>query len=153
MTKILWFSFSLLIIILDQLSKASVVHALWPYQVLPINGWLNITLAYNSGAAFSFLTHAGAWHKVFFLFFSAIMSTGLFFWLVYLPKKDQVFGWGLSCVLGGAAANLIDRLHYGAVVDFIDIYYKHHHWPAFNVADSAICLGALLLFFHRKPCA
>ncbi len=79
MTKILWLCLSLCIIVLDQLSKSWVVHALSPYQVWPITGWLNITLAYNSGAAFSFLTNAGAWHKVFFVCFSAIMSVALFF--------------------------------------------------------------------------
>ena len=90
---------------------------------------------------------------MFFVWLSAIMSTVLFGWLLYLPRQERLFGLGLSCVLGGALANLIDRLHYGYVVDFIDIYYKNHHWPAFNVADSAICLGALLLCCHRTtPC-
>lgn len=145
MKKIAWFLVSLMVIVLDQGSKAWAVDVLLPYASKHLMPMVQLTLAYNTGAAFSFLTHAGAWHRWFFTFFSAGMSVVLLIWMLRLPARARCQGFGLGLVLGGALGNLIDRLHYGYVIDFIDVYYTKHHWPVFNLADSAICLGVALL--------
>ncbi|MCC5792851.1 MAG: lipoprotein signal peptidase [Legionellaceae bacterium] len=143
-----WFMLSLLVIAGDQLTKYLAVSALLPYQPVPVMPMLNWTLAYNTGAAFSFLNGAGGWQHWFFLGFSSVMSVILAVWLLRLPRQDKLMACSLSLILGGAVGNLIDRLHYGYVIDFIDMYYKHYHWPIFNIADSAICIGAVLLLIE-----
>lgn len=158
MKKWVWFGLSVLIIVLDQASKHWAVATLQPYQPNPVMPLLNLTLAYNTGAAFSFLSSAGDWHRWFFTAFSGMMSVFLVVWMVRTPKRDYVQLGGISLILGGALGNVIDRILLGHVIDFIDLYYAHYHWPVFNVADSAICIGAVLLgidvFFHKKvvPC-
>lgn len=134
------------VIVADQLSKYLASYFLIPYHpetVLPI---LNITLAYNSGAAFGFLSSMGEWHRWFFAGFSAVMSMVLIIWLSRTATSARLQCIALACILGGALGNLIDRAFFGYVVDFIDLYYKNYHWPVFNIADSAICIGAGLLF-------
>ncbi len=112
---------------------------------------VNITLAFNTGAAFSFLNTAGPWHHWFFAVFSLSMSIALMVWLMLTKQKSMGLLLGISLILGGALGNLLDRFFLGHVVDFIDVYYQNHHWPAFNIADSAICLGALfILANHAK---
>lgn len=146
MKKWPWFLLVVAVIIFDQGSKYWASVDLIPYHPKPIIPMLNFTLAYNSGAAFSFLSSAGAWHGWFFVAFSSIMSIVLIVWMLRLPASSRLQLAALSLILGGAIGNLIDRAFVGVVIDFIDTYYKHYHWTIFNIADSAICIGAALLF-------
>jgi len=146
MKKWPWFLLSILVIVLDQASKYWVVNHFIPYQPIPISPMLNLMLAYNNGAAFSFLSNTGDWHRWFFVGVSLLISIMLISWIIRSSTKARLQLTSLSLVLGGAIGNLIDRAMSGNVVDFIDVYYKTHHWPVFNLADSAICLGAVLLF-------
>ena len=113
--------------------------------VLPVFPLLNITLAYNTGAAFSFLSGAGEWHRWFFAAFSSVVSIILMVWLWRAANQSRLQSAGISLILGGAVGNLLDRGLQGYVIDFVDVYYKHYHFATFNLADSAICIGALLL--------
>lgn len=145
MKKWNWMLISILVIILDQASKYWVQSALIPYRPMPVMPMLNFTLAFNTGASFSFLSGAGEWHKVFFAGFSLIISTILFIWFWRTDTSYKLQLSGISLILGGAIGNLIDRGIHGHVIDFIDFYYKNHHFATFNIADSAICLGAGIL--------
>jgi len=140
-----WFIVSLVVVLLDQASKYWAIVTLMPYQPEAIWPMVNVTLAYNTGAAFSFLNNAGEWHRWFFVGFSFFMSTCISVWLTRVLPFARLQLVAVSLVLGGAVGNLIDRIRLGYVVDFIDVYYKNHHWPVFNVADSGICIGAVLL--------
>lgn len=154
MKKWHWFVLSILVIVCDQVSKYWAGVSLIPYKPLPVLPMLNFTLAFNTGAAFSFLNGAGDWHRWFFAGFSLIMSGVLMVWLYRIPNEARLLSAGISLILGGAIGNLIDRAFYGYVVDFIDVYYQHHHFATFNIADSAICIGAaffvLDVFLTRK---
>jgi signal peptidase II len=145
MKKWHWFILSIAIIIADQLSKYCIALSFIPYTPMPVIPMLNITLAYNTGAAFSFLSGAGGWHRWFFAGFSLTVSTILVFWLWKTHTQDTLQSAGISLILGGAVGNLIDRALQGYVIDFIDVYYKHHHFATFNLADSAISIGTALL--------
>ncbi|ASQ45478.1 signal peptidase II [Legionella clemsonensis] len=145
MKKWPWFLLSIVIIVADQLTKHWAAINLVPYQPVPLLPMLNFTLAYNSGAAFSFLSGTGEWHRWFFAGFSILMSIFLILWLMRLPAKAKLQSCAVGLILGGAVGNLYDRAVVGQVTDFIDFYYKNHHWPVFNLADSAICIGAFLL--------
>ncbi len=140
------FSLSCIVIILDQLSKYWAVKSLLPYQPVPVMPMFNFTLAYNTGAAFSFLSKSGEWHRWFFAGFSLLMSAVLIIWILRTANTAKLQILSLSLILGGAIGNLIDRALLGHVTDFIELYYKHYHWPVFNLADAAICIGALILF-------
>ncbi|MCX7114721.1 MAG: signal peptidase II [Gammaproteobacteria bacterium] len=135
------------VIALDQWSKAWVLAHLVPYSPLHLTSFLNIMLAFNSGAAFSILSGPQLWHTWFFIIFSSTISLYLVFWLGNLKSNQGVLAVAISLILGGAVSNLYDRLTIGQVVDFIDVFYRFHHWPVFNVADSAICIGAVMLCF------
>ena len=113
-----------------------------PHEVF---SWLNMTLAHNYRAAFSFLSDAGGWQRWFFTVLASGVSLALLVWLLRLPREERLTGLGLSLILGGAIGNLIDRVQLGYVVDFVDVHYKGWHYPAFNVADSAITCGVILL--------
>lgn len=145
MKKWFWLLLSILVIVIDQLSKYWVTASLSPYQPVPLLPMLNLSLAYNTGAAFGFLHGAGAWHRWFFPAFSLVVSAILVVWLWRTPSSDKIQACGISLILGGALGNFIDRGFQGYVVDFIDFYYKHHHFATFNLADTAICIGAGLL--------
>jgi signal peptidase II len=140
-----WLGISAVVILLDQLTKqlaeARLTYA-EPVAVLPS---FNLTLLYNPGAAFSFLSDAGGWQRWFFVAVSLLASVALLFWLRKLKPEQWPMAVALSLVLGGAIGNLIDRLWLGHVVDFIQVYYRDFYWPAFNIADSAITVGAVLL--------
>jgi signal peptidase II len=146
MKKWPWFLLSLIVILADQLSKYWAATTLVPYEPEPLFSMFNFTLAYNTGAAFSFLSGTGSWHRWFFAGFSIIMSLVLVAWLARLSPKARLQSLAVSLILGGAVGNLYDRAVLGHVIDFIDVYYENHHWPVFNLADSAICIGAFLLF-------
>ncbi|KTD23714.1 lipoprotein signal peptidase [Legionella israelensis] len=145
MKKWPWFLLVGMVIFFDQASKYFVTTTLMPYHPLAIFPGLNITLAFNTGAAFSFLSDAGDWHRWFFAAFSTIVSIALVVWILRTPKSAQLQLSAISLILGGALGNLLDRAFSGYVIDFIQVYYKSYYWPIFNLADSAICIGAALL--------
>lgn len=141
-----WLGVSLLVIALDQLSKAIVLRELVPYvphQVIP--HLLNWTLAFNKGAAFSFLAGGAGWQVWLFGGLAVLVSLILTGWLACTPRGDWKTALPLALVIGGALGNLIDRLLHGQVTDFIDFYHGATHFPAFNLADSSICVGAIAL--------
>ena len=140
-----WLWFSLLIIIFDQLTKQLVETSFMVYETLSVLPFFNLTLAYNEGAAFSFLSDQGGWQRWFFAFVAALVTVVLVVWLSRL-KDEKVLAISLSLVIGGAIGNLIDRLMLGYVIDFLDFFYAQYHWPAFNVADIAISVGVFLMF-------
>ena len=163
MLKWLWLSG--LIIVLDQTTKLLAEAQLEPYHAVPLNSWFNLTLMYNTGAAFSFLADAGGWQRWLLLGLALVVSIVLLVLLVRLRSGQRGLAIALALVLGGAIGNIIDRLFYGHVIDFIDIYHSalsgwpgfspHGHWPAFNIADASIFCGAALLlldsFRSQKP--
>lgn len=141
-----WYALSTSVITLDQLTKEWISQALEFHQVVPVTSWFNLVLAHNAGAAFSFLAGAGGWQRGFFISLATIAAMVI----VYLLRKHQresVFSLALALILGGALGNLIDRIRFGYVVDFLDFYVQAYHWPAFNVADMAITAGAGLLIW------
>ena|SRR3990167_3289389 len=140
-----WFLLSVFIIVADQLTKHIAAEQLIPYQPYLVLPMFNLTLAYNTGAAFSFLSHAGEWHHWFFASLSFCMSIFFVFWMIRLPPKAYLQLAAISLILGGTLGNFYDRIFLGHVIDFIQLYYHQYYWPVFNLADSAICVGALLL--------
>lgn len=141
---------SSLICLLDQLTKIMVVGSLELYKSVHIFPKLDFTLMYNTGSAFSFLSNSGNWHLWFFLIFSLIMSVLILVWIMKIPITNSKHLSSLAFILGGAVGNLIDRIHYGHVVDFIDVYYDNYHWPAFNLADAAITIGAVIFLCYGE---
>jgi signal peptidase II len=151
MLKYLWIS--ALVLVIDQITKYIANTSMSLYQTIEVIPYFNFTLAYNYGAAFSFLADAGGWQRWFFTGLAAIFSAVIFVWITRLKSTAKLEVISLSLILGGAIGNLIDRLIFGYVIDFLDVYYQSYHWPAFNIADSAICIGAVLLIldsFKKK---
>ncbi len=153
-----WLWLSGLVIMLDQSSKLLAERLLSMHSAKPvIPGFFDLVLAYNKGAAFSFLADAGGWQRWFFTALAVAVSIFLILWLKRLRPGETLTAIALALILGGAVGNLIDRILYGHVIDFIHWYYRDFSWPAFNLADSAITLGATLLiiqaifFDHKSP--
>jgi signal peptidase II len=144
-TMLKWLGLSLLAIVLDQSSKIIIDSSMQLYQSIPILPYFNLTYVHNTGAAFSFLSDAGGWQRWLFAGLAFAISIVIAIWLSRLQKHETLLAAALSLVLGGAIGNLIDRLAYGYVIDFLDVYYGTSHWPAFNIADSAITLGVALM--------
>ncbi len=142
-----WIWLSALVIVLDQVTKYMAVHMLVMHEPLAVMPMFNLTLMYNTGAAFSFLSEAGGWQRWFFTGVALLVSLLIFNWLRSLQDGQRLQAVALSLVLGGALGNVIDRLLLGHVVDFIQLYYDRWYWPAFNIADSAITVGVVLLIF------
>ena len=140
-----WLLISALIIFLDWQSKQWVSEALVLFRPQEVFSWLNITLAHNYGAAFSFLSDAGGWQRWLFVVLASVVSVVLLVWLIRLPRAEWITGLSLGLIIGGAVGNLIDRIQLGYVVDFIDVNIRGWHYPAFNVADSAITVGVVML--------
>jgi len=140
-----WLSMSVLIIVLDLWTKGLATESLTLYRPVELTSWLNMTLAHNYGAAFSFLSDAGGWQRWLFTGLASVVTVVLIVWLFRLPTHEKYTAAALGLIIGGAVGNLIDRIMNGYVVDFIDVYYRTHHWPAFNLADSAITGGVILL--------
>lgn len=140
-----WLGLAVAIILLDGLTKWAVSHALTYSTPLPVLPSLNFTLLHNPGAAFSFLAGAGGWQRWLF----SILAIGVSGYLVMLLRDPapvaRTYRAGLSLILGGAVGNLIDRVRFGYVVDFIQVFYRDWYFPAFNIADSAITIGAGLV--------
>ena len=143
-----WLGLSFLALFLDQASKLMIDYLMHLYQSIPILPFFSLTYVRNTGAAFSFLSEAGGWQRWFFAGLAMVMSVVIAIWLTRLKQHETVLSVALSLVLGGAVGNLIDRLAYGYVIDFLDVYYQNWHWPAFNIADSAITLGVGLMLLE-----
>lgn len=158
MTMLRWLWVSGLVVVIDRATK--VMAESWlvagdPVAVAPL---FNFSLAYNTGAAFSFLSSAGGWQRWLFSIIAVVFSAILIVWLHRLERRQRTLAVALTLVLGGALGNLWDRIVYGHVVDFLDVYVGRYHWPAFNIADSAITVGAILLLWdtwrgehHKRP--
>jgi signal peptidase II len=152
-----WYWLAGVVLVLDQGSKRLADSLLGPHDVVSLLPFLALRKTYNPGAAFSFLSNASGWQRWFFVGLALVVIGVLVTWLRRLPAGQGRLIYGLALILGGAAGNLIDRLLYGHVIDFIDLYYKAWHWPTFNIADSAISIGAALLildaFLGRRVAA
>jgi signal peptidase II len=142
-----WFGLAALIVIVDQLVKWAVLASFAPGERVALAGFFNLVLVFNKGAAFSFLAGAPGWQTPLFVAVAVVAIIVVSVLLVRSPG-DRLVCAGLALILGGALGNLIDRLRYGRVVDFLDFHFAGWHWPAFNVADSAITIGAGLLIFE-----
>ena len=151
-----WFGLAVAVIVLDFATKVAVLEALVPGESRALAPFLNLVLVFNKGAAFSFLAGAGGWQTLFFAAIAVVASV-IISALILRHGGKRLFCAGLALILGGALGNLYDRLVYGHVVDFIDAHAAGWHWPAFNVADSAITVGAGILilesFLHREASA
>ena len=145
---LLWMGTAALILILDQLTKVIAKGNLIEGISQPVTSFLNWTLVYNPGAAFSFLAQAGGWQRWFFTGLGLIAAV-VMIWLIRKNPSQTLFCLAMSLVLSGAIGNVIDRILYGAVVDFVDLHYAGWHWPAFNIADSAITIGVILLILDE----
>lgn len=145
--KTIWLA--LLVIVWDQLTKMLAINSLTLGEPMAVMPYLNWTLAYNYGAAFSFLADMGGWQRWFFAGLAFVISAILLVWLSKLPKKMTLEVWGINLVLGGAIGNVIDRILEGRVTDFIDFYIGTWHYATFNVADIAITIGAILLIYSE----
>jgi signal peptidase II len=142
---LVWLWLTGLVICLDQVTKLLASAFLIFAHPLPLLPSVNFTLLHNQGAAFSFLANAGGWQRWFLTGLALFVSIVIIVWLSRLQRAHWWLACALALVLGGAMGNVIDRILYGYVIDFIDIYYRQWHWPAFNLADSAISVGAVML--------
>lgn len=142
-----WLWLSSLVVILDQWSKQVIEERFVLYESLPVTDFFNLVLVYNRGAAFSFLADAGGWQRWFFLGLAVVICSYLVYWLLKLDKKQLLLPFAITMIIGGAIGNVIDRVLYGHVIDFLDFHLYGWHWPAFNLADSAITLGVILFIW------
>jgi signal peptidase II len=139
-----WFGLAAAVIVLDYLTKWVVLASFAPGERRAVTGFFNLVLAFNKGAAFSLLADAPGWQGPLLAGF-ALIAAVFVSWLLLRPGGRRLYHAGLALILGGALGNLVDRLRFGHVVDFLDFHAFGWHWPAFNVADSAICIGAALV--------
>ena len=148
-----WFALAAAVILLDQVTRWAVLENFVYGERREITGFFNLVLVYNKGAAFSMFASADGWQTPLLILF-AIVAAGIVSYLIVRNREKRVLCLGLALILGGALGNLIDRLRFGHVVDFLDFHAMGWHWPAFNVADSGITVGALLLildgFVHHE---
>jgi signal peptidase II len=144
-----WLGIAAIVILLDQISKITIARTFKYAEEYVVTSFFNLVLAYNRGAAFSFLSTESGWQRYLF----TAIGVGAALFIIYLLKKhagQRMFCWALSLVLGGAIGNVIDRVAYGHVIDFLDFHLNGvGHFPAFNLADSAICLGAALFILDE----
>jgi signal peptidase II len=144
-----WLGIAFIVILLDQLSKITVTKLFEYGEEKPITSFFNLVLAYNRGAAFSFLSDQGGWQRYFFTAI-ALGAVGVIVYLLRRHAGQRMFCWALALIMGGALGNVIDRLLYGHVIDFLDFHWRGFgHFPAFNVADMAISIGAILFIFDE----
>ncbi len=141
--RFLWIS--LAAFVLDQWSKQTVIENMNLFQSIQVIPFFNFTYVHNYGAAFSFLNDAGGWQRWFFTAIAVVVSLVILWWLKQSPKSQKMLPIAFAFILGGALGNVYDRLVYGYVIDFLDFYVNNWHFPAFNIADSAIFIGAALL--------
>jgi signal peptidase II len=146
--SVYWLLLSTAVLVLDQVTKLMIIENLTLYQRVQITSFFDLVRLHNTGAAFSFLAGASGWQNWLFTGIAAIVSAGILYWLVTLPSKGRrILAMGLALVLGGAVGNVIDRSFYGYVVDFILFHYQEWSYPAFNIADSAITCGVILILY------
>lgn len=143
--KLPWLLLAIVVLFVDQITKYCALNYLPFGEAKRILPFFNFTLAYNTGAAFSFLNSAGGWQMWFFAAIAVVVSTIILIWLVRLPPGSHWVSCALALILGGALGNLWDRVQYGYVIDFLDFHFKQYHWPIFNMADTAITIGAIML--------
>lgn len=141
-----WLGWSAVVFVLDQLTKHAVTANFQYLETRYVFSWFNLVLAHNTGAAFSFLAGASGWQREFFIGVTLLIS-GVLLWMLRSNQGNRLLSLALALVLGGAAGNLYDRILHGYVIDFVQWHAAGYYWPAFNIADSAICLGAALLIF------
>lgn len=144
----LWLGIAMIIVLLDQLSKITLSRMMVFGQSDTVTSFFNLVMVYNRGAAFSFLADQPGWQRYFFAGVSLLASL-LIIWMLKRHSGQRLFCWAMTLILGGALGNLIDRIAYGYVIDFLDFHFGGFHWPAFNVADSAITLGAVLFILDE----
>ena len=141
-------------VLLDQYTKTLATESLVYARPVEAFSWFNLTLQHNTGAAFSFLSDAGGWQRWFFTVVAVVISGVLIVWLFMAPRAHWLLGLSLALILGGAVGNVWDRVALGYVVDFISVHYQGWYFPAFNIADSAITVGAICMlldsFFNRN---
>ena len=149
-----WLALAAGVIVLDQVTKAWIMAAFAPGEVLPVTGFFDLVLVFNTGAAFSFLAGAGGWQRWFFV----LLAVGISGWIALMLRRhpgERLQSLALALVMGGALGNVVDRLRFGAVADFLSFHAAGWYWPAFNVADSAISVGVALLvwlqLFQKTP--
>jgi len=148
MRHAIWLGLSAGIVLIDQVTKWLVIDSLTLYQRISILPVFDLVRLHNTGAAFSFLADAAGWQNTLFTGVAAIVSLGITGWLLTLPSEGRrVLGLGLALVLGGAIGNIIDRVLYGYVIDFLLFFYQDWSYPAFNIADSAITCGVVLILY------
>lgn len=140
-----WLWISLLVIALDQITKQIAEAQLRPHQAVKLFSYFDWYLTYNTGAAFSFLADAGGWQRWLFTIAAIVISLIIFLWIRKLPAEETLTAVSLCLILGGAIGNLIDRIYLGHVIDYIQVWLGNYPWPAFNIADAAISIGAGLL--------
>lgn len=141
-----WLWLTLVVIVLDQATKYAVTRSMSVFEEIVVLPMLSIMRLHNEGAAFSLLSTASGWQRWFFTGVAVVVSVGILIWLCRLPARGQgLLAAGLALVLGGAIGNVIDRIYWGHVVDFIRVHYAGWSFPAFNVADSAITVGAAMI--------
>ena len=143
-----WLAIAAAVIVLDQLTKVMIVAAFRLGDARTVTPFFDIVRAHNRGAAFSFLNDASGWQRWFFVALG-IAAAAFIVWMLARHGGQRMFGWALALILGGALGNVIDRLVHGHVVDFIQVHWQHHYFPSFNVADSAITIGAMLLILDE----
>ncbi len=144
---LIWLRLSALVLFMDQATKILAEYYLDLHQPLEVLSFFNLTLMKNEGAAFSFLADAGGWQRWFFVMVALVLVVFMIRWLRSLPSESKALAIALSLLIGGASGNLIDRVQYGYVIDFIDLHAYGWHWPAFNIADSAIFIGVAILLW------
>ena len=144
----LWLGLALLVLLADQFTKILIIGSYQLGESSPVTSFFNMVRVHNSGAAFSFLAQAGGWQRWFFIGLGSAAAL-LMVWLLKKHAGQKLFGFAIACVLGGAVGNVIDRILYGYVVDFLDFHYAGIHFPAFNLADSAITMGAACLILDE----
>ena len=140
-----WLWIAVVVAVLDQITKLMVIDQLVAYvDVIPLTGFFNLVHVHNTGAAFSLFADQPGWQRYFFLGI-AVIASAVIFYLLRKAAGRPLYAIALTLILGGAIGNVIDRVLYGHVIDFLDFYLGTWHWPAFNVADSAITVGAVML--------
>ena len=148
-----WLWVTAVVLALDLYTKSLASELLILYQPVEVFAGFNFTLMHNTGAAFSFLSDGGGWQRWFFSIIAIVVSVIIVAWMKNLSPDQKWLAIALGLILGGAVGNVYDRLTLGYVVDFIDVYYSNSHWPAFNIADSAISIGAVMFIIDaiRNP--
>lgn len=143
-----WLWLSLMVVVLDQASKQLIVSSFMLHEILELLPLFNLTLTYNEGAAFSFLSDQAGWQRWFLSGVAVVVTLVMILWLRGLKQHERLTAISLGLIIGGAVGNLIDRVLFGHVIDFLDFYIGQYHWPAFNVADSAISIGVAIMLYE-----